>query len=1198
MIRKDVEKAYYVAKKARSLGYDPEPDVEIPISEDMADRVQNLVSIIDPIIKEISLPEAIRSIEKEFGPLTFSTILKISEYTAEKVYEKTKDKIRAIELGLRVGFAYHTLGVVAAPTEGIVKVLAKKRRDGKDYIAIYYAGPVRSAGGTPAAFSVIIADFLRRKFGFEKWDPTEEEIQRCIIEIYDYKRVAHLQYTPKREELEFVLKNLPVEVTGEATEDAEVSSYKDLPRIETNKIRGGMALVIAEGLCQKAGKLAKKFLEISKNFGLEEWSWLKKLKELQESLYSSSPSEGPKELISPSWKYLSQITAGRPVVSLPMEKGGFRLRYGKSRTNGHEAVSIHPATAILTLGFLAWGTQIVLERPGKAAGTTFSDTIEPPIVRLKDGSVIKVHSEKLARKLVEKNLIDKILFLGDILITYGDFLDNGHILAPSPYVEEWWVQELERKAHEKIQDFEVKFDMFKPRELFEITGIEKLAEFLEIKKERLEKIIKYPLKIKPTSIEALKISIKLDIPLHPKYTFFWKNINVKDLKELIEFLKENSEMLIKTTKIGNKEIKIAKEIKIPIDKVSEKIKGILEDILIEHKGKKGYIIISYPHSAALYIQLGYLEKIPEKENILDAINEISIVKIRDKVGIYIGARMGRPEKAKIREMKGSPMMLFPVGIEGGRMRNLIEALNTKGKVKSELSLYYCENCKVFTPYKKCAFCGSNTSKYYKCSVCNKFVKTKEHCGKPTKPYGKIAINLGKYIEISIKNLGIDISQLPKIIKGPRGLTSHEKYPERLEKGILRAKYGLFVFRDGTIRFDAIEIPITYFKPKDLVYVSIEKLKELGYTHDIYGNPLESEDQILELKPQDVILPTIGPTKKGGKIKKDGVVESLINTTKFIDELLERFYKLPKFYNVKKPEDLVGHLIIALAPHTSAGTVGRIIGFSRTQALLMHPLMHAAIRRNCDGDEGGFMLLLDALINFSKHYLPAKRGGTMDAPLTITVKLKPMEVDDEVHNFDTVWNYPLEFYESTLSFKDPSEVKIEILKNRIGKEKEYENWGFTHDIESISKKGNKISAYKKLKSMLEKMSYQIKVAELIKANNPSIVASLVINLHFARDVKGNLRKFSEQEFRCVKCNEKYRRVPIIGKCEKCGGRIVLTVHYGTVTKYLEPSLWLAERLKLEEYITSSLKVLKLRVDQTFGKQSKDKSITHFFNNNSS
>jgi len=94
---------------------------------------------------------------------------------------------------------------------------------------------------------------------------------------------------------------------------------------------------------------------------------------------------------------------------------------GKSRTNGHEASSIHPAIAVLTYNFLAWGTQFVVERPGKASAVTFSDTIEPPVVKLKDGSVIKVKDERIAKELIEKNLVEKILSLGDILFTYGDF---------------------------------------------------------------------------------------------------------------------------------------------------------------------------------------------------------------------------------------------------------------------------------------------------------------------------------------------------------------------------------------------------------------------------------------------------------------------------------------------------------------------------------------------------------------------------------------------------------------------------------------------------------------------------------------------------------------------------------------------------------------------------------------------------------
>ena len=41
-----------------------------------------------------------------------------------------------------------------------------------------------------------------------------------------------------------------------------------------------------------------------------------------------------------------------------------------------------------------------------------------------------------------KNKIGKILHLGDILITFGDFLENNAQLIPSGYVEEIWIEEL------------------------------------------------------------------------------------------------------------------------------------------------------------------------------------------------------------------------------------------------------------------------------------------------------------------------------------------------------------------------------------------------------------------------------------------------------------------------------------------------------------------------------------------------------------------------------------------------------------------------------------------------------------------------------------------------------------------------------------------------------------------------------------
>ena len=57
------------------------------------------------------------------------------------------------------------------------------------------------------------------------------------------------------------------------------------------------------------------------------------------------------------------MVAGRPTISQPMAKGGFRLRYGRSRAAGLAATSIHPATMRATGGFIIAATQMKIERP-------------------------------------------------------------------------------------------------------------------------------------------------------------------------------------------------------------------------------------------------------------------------------------------------------------------------------------------------------------------------------------------------------------------------------------------------------------------------------------------------------------------------------------------------------------------------------------------------------------------------------------------------------------------------------------------------------------------------------------------------------------------------------------------------------------------------------------------------------------------
>ena len=163
----------------------------------------------------------------------------------------------------------------------------------------------------------------------------------------------------------------------------------------------------------------------------------------------------------------------------------------------------------------------------------------------------------------------------------------------------------------------------------------------------------------------------------------------------------------------------------------------------------------------------------------------------------------------------------------------------------------------------------------------------------------------------------------------------------------------------------------------------------------------------------------------------------------------------------------------------------------------------------------------------------------------------------------------------------------MLGKRLNTEKQYESFGFTHDLDNLNS-GARCSAYKTIPSMQDKLKGQMELAEKIRAVDTSDVARLVIDKHFIRDIKGNLRKFSQQIFRCVNCNEKYRRPPLIGKCTKCGGKIIFTISEGSIVKYLEPAISLATKYNLPSYLKQSLELTKRRVEGVFGKD-KEKQV---------
>ena len=98
------------------------------------------------------------------------------------------------------------------------------------------------------------------------------------------------------------------------------------------------------------------------------------------------------------------------------------------------------------------------------------------------------------------------------------------------------------------------------------------------------------------------------------------------------------------------------------------------------------------------------------------------------------------------------------------------------------------------------------------------------CGRHTSPVGvaEQSINVGELLEKAEIKLGESIPD----IKGVLGLISKNRTPEPIEKGALRAKHNVFVFKDGTIRFDMSNVPLTHFKPKE-IGAGIEKIREMG-----------------------------------------------------------------------------------------------------------------------------------------------------------------------------------------------------------------------------------------------------------------------------------------------------------------------------------------------------------------------------------
>ncbi|MFN3621520.1 MAG: DNA polymerase II large subunit, partial [Nitrososphaerales archaeon] len=591
-----------VALKARVKGFDPSTSVESILAYDLADRVELLLGI--------KVGNRLRELLESEGSSDRAALILAEEVALGKFGFFEKEE--ALDWGVRVGLAVVTEGVTVAPLQGISSVKIKKNDDGSNYAAIYFAGPIRSAGGTEAAFTVVIADRLRLKLGLDRYRCNcwgEDEVGRFVEELRIYEReVGNFQFKVSDEDIHLAISNLPVEINGVETNPVEVVVHRGMKRIETDRVRGGALRVLNDGIIGRGRKLAK----LVNTLAIPGWDWLSKLKggvqrDVEESRAESS--------------HFHEIIAGRPVLSFPNRVGGFRLRYGRCYNTGLSVVGIHPAVPVLVDYAVVVGTQVKLDIPGKAATIAFVDQLEPPIVKLRNGSVVRVNSVEFANQI--RGNLQSILYLGDILISFGDFLENNARLLPSGYVEEWWAQELKKQVIEKF------------------GTVSECSRAVGLDEQLLHTLINTPLEAKITCKTDLKISESLDIPLHPRYVYFWDLIQLKDVFKLRSALKFDGESCY-------------------FELEDKEVKQILEIVGVPHEfTARGWEVKGEDAEALKYtLRLDKQIDLTGWEDTLSFLSKCAGVKIRRKSSVFVGVRVGRPEKSMLRKMKPPVHVLF------------------------------------------------------------------------------------------------------------------------------------------------------------------------------------------------------------------------------------------------------------------------------------------------------------------------------------------------------------------------------------------------------------------------------------------------------------------------------------------------------------------------------------------------------------
>ena len=237
-------------------------------------------------------------------------------------------------------------------------------------------------------------------------------------------------------------------------------------------------------------------------------------------------------------------------------------------------------------------------------------------------------------------------------------------------------------------------------------------------------------------------------------------------------------------------------------------KRMLEDLGALHILREKRIIIDKKYSEPMLDCLGIdhdggkLSAGAELDgkDTLEAISKAAGYEVRARAMTRVGTRMGRPEKAKERDMTPKVFSLFPVGKDADAGKEFVSAIAAaksipthagRAVIRTEVANRVCPVCHEKTFRNWCRTCNQHTVYV---PVANSF---------GGKGPAELEIDLEAEFKAACESLG---EKPPVELKSLDALISRTKTTEAVEKGILRRKNNVSTFKDGTIRFDMTDIP--------------------------------------------------------------------------------------------------------------------------------------------------------------------------------------------------------------------------------------------------------------------------------------------------------------------------------------------------------------------------------------------------------